>query len=86
MFLRRGLLSEKLKEMRVSKTTQIHCFTFKTVVHMDCVKMFTNMLSAHVDVEGKKRLGKRGVLGKDIEAGVSLECSRRGASIGTRSR
>ena len=70
----------------MSKTTQIHCFTFKTVVHMDCVKMFTNMLSARVDVEGKKRLGKRGVLGKDIEAGVSLECSRHGASIGTRSR
>lgn len=70
----------------MSKTTQIHCFTFTTVVRMKCVKMLTNMLSARMGVEGKKRLGKRGTLGKDIEAGVSLECSRRGTSIGTRSR
>ena len=32
---------------------------------MDCVKMLTNTLSARVDVEGKKHLGKRGILGKE---------------------
>ena len=49
---------------RVSKTTHIHYFTFKIVIHMDYVKSLTHTLSAYMDVKGKNSLGKSAAYAK----------------------